>query len=132
MHNQVLWATLAALVVGGSPVEAKTCLFGDATYKNVAEDPQETELVLEPARQAKGIFLRRGDYRHQFFLDMPNNPPPGYQMGLMDPVTQISYPTYYPQDGGRNEINGWPRADHPAPDWILIKGLGRFRKVCPN
>lgn len=130
--RHVLWAAFAVSVVGSFPIQAKTCLFGEATYKKVKEDPDETELVLEPATQARGILLRRGAYRHQYFLDMPNNPPPGYQMGIMDPLTQISYPTFYPLADSYKQINGWPRSDGPAPDWLMIKGLGWFRKVCPD
>lgn len=114
-----------------APAQATTCEFGDATYVKVEKRAGEEKTVLEPANQANGIFLTTDGVRQQFFVDLPNNPPPGYEMGIMDAQTEKSYPTYIPSSDGKGQANHWPRNDETAPDWILIKGLGRFQKNCP-
>lgn len=119
-----------ALLVTGASAEAAPCKFGDASYVNKQEGPDGKDLVIEPANQANGIFLRSGESRQQYFVDLPNNPSPGYQIGIMDARTWKSYPTFVPGETGNGQVNNWPGADEPAPEWILITGLGRFQRVC--
>lgn len=129
-------ATVVAAVLVGALCSkvafGKTCLFGDATYMKMPEYASEQPLILEPSNRVNGIFLRRGEYRHQYFLDMPNNAPPGYEMGLSDPVTQTSYPTFVIDEDGDTPENFWPSDNKPGPEKIIIKGIGKFQRVCPN
>lgn len=120
------------LSANSGPVSATSCLFGDATYMKMKIETSETPLSLEAANKVNGIFLRRGEHSQQFFLDMPNSPPPNYKMGIMDTVTQISYPTFVIQADGDKPSNEWPADNRPAPERIIIKGIGEFQRVCPN
>jgi hypothetical protein len=108
------------------------CTFGDATYERVEERPGDEPAVLEPFNQANGIFVKTGNKRRQFYVDLPNNPPPGYQMGIAHGETWKSYPTFVPGPGGEGQVNAWPGETETAPDWILIQGLGKFELRCPG